>query len=295
MKPANFNYKRATDLKDALALLAEFGPRARVLAGGQSLMPMLNLRLAQPEIIVDIAGLTELQGIDHTSDLRVGALVKQRDAELSPTLISVCPLVPRALRYVGHPPIRHQGTLGGSIAHADPSAELPAIMIAMDAEFVIASATNQRIVPATEFFVSAFTTTLRPDELLVQIILPIEKPRQGSAILEISRRSGDFAQAGIVIVLCASSDGALEDVRLVGFALGSTARRLRQVEATLEGTMPDESSVARAREMLDAEVGATDDIHATAGYRRHVLGVIFERALTAARADSMTGRNGRQR
>jgi carbon-monoxide dehydrogenase medium subunit len=287
MKPAPFLYHRADDFDDALAVLSEMGSSARVIAGGQSLMPLLNLRLARPELLLDIARLDELRSHSRVQEqIRIGALMRQRDAELSETLQESCPLIPRALRHVGHPAIRQRGTLGGSIAHADPAAELPAVMLALDATFVVASTRGKRPVEASKFFASAFTTNLAEDELLVELVVPVSPSRSGSQILEVSRRQGDFAQAGIVATTTAATGGRLDDVRLVAFAIGSMPRRLISAEEILKGTTADDRSLAEATKALSADVTSTEDIHASASYRLEVLGTLLQRAVRAAYAEA---------
>jgi CO/xanthine dehydrogenase FAD-binding subunit len=243
---------------------------------------MLNLRIAQPDLILDISRLASLSGFELADGtLRIGVLMRQRDAELSAELGRACPLIPRALRHVGHPAIRYRGTIGGSLAHADPAAELPAVMMALGAEFVVSSMSGRRVIPASSFFISAFTTAIGEGELLTEVRIPPAPAGSGFAILETSRRHGDFAQAGVVVAL-RTKDGALADVCIVPFALDTPARRVPLTESALTGSPGDAEAVLHAVDTLRSEVTPTGDLHATAAYKHHALGVLLQRALVSA-------------
>src|SRR5579884_1140689 len=237
MKPAPFTYLRPDSLPAALAVLAERGETAKALAGGQSLVPLLNLRLARPEYVVDIGRLPGLDGIALADDgaLAVGALVTHRALGESSLVRGRAPLLAECVPLIGHPAIRNRGTVGGSLAHADPAAELPAALVALDATLRVASTRGEREVAAADFFVDLFTTALAPDELLLAARLPPPPPRTGWAVLELARRHGDFALAGAVAGLTLDRAGACEAARLVLFGVGATPVRAHDAEALLMG------------------------------------------------------------
>src|SRR5438105_3781811 len=216
MKPAPFKYIAASSLEQALSLKAEHGEEARFLAGGQSLIPAMNFRLARPSVLIDINGLNALAGIDRAkgSDIRIGALTRYHDLERHGDFMNTCPLFADALPHIAHPQIRNRGTIGGNLSHADPASELPAIAVAMDARMRIKSATGERQVAASEFFVGLLSTDIRSDEMLVDIVLPAPKPRTGACFMEVARRRGDFALAGIAAVVTLDEARRCSNVRL---------------------------------------------------------------------------------
>lgn len=288
MKPPPFDYVAPTSLEAALEALQEHGDEAKLIAGGQSLVPMLAFRLARPSVLVDLnrvepngtGGLTRLELDGDT--LVVGALARQRDVELLPGLRERCPMVAEAIELIGHVAIRNRGTVGGSLAHADPAAEWPALAVVLDAELEIAGRTGTRTVAARDFFLSYFTTVLEPDEVLTQIRVPLPSGRTGSCFLELARRHGDFALAGIGALVTLAEDGTAEDVRLGLIGLGDRPVRPAAAEAALRGRIPDEEAIADAAAAVDGEIEPTGDIHASASYRRHLAGVLTRRALTTA-------------
>src|SRR5713226_1005711 len=216
MKPAQFEYYDPTTLTEALSLLAEFGEMARPLAGGQSLVPMMNMRLARPAQVIDLNRIGELDYLKvEDGELRIGAMTRQRAIERSPIVAQGWPLLKEATRYIGHVQIRNRGTVGGSLAHAFPSAELPVVMTALDASLVLRSSQSERIIPAMEFFVDAMTTALKPSELLVEIRVPQWPSETRWAFQEISRRYGDFALMGLAGLLTVAADGTIDRARLV--------------------------------------------------------------------------------
>ena len=216
MKPAPFKYIAASSLAHALSVKAEYGDEARFLAGGQSLIPAMNFRLARPAVLIDINGLTDLAGIDRTNraELRLGALTRYRDLERDSDFLKTYSLFADALPHIAHPQIRNRGTIGGNLSHADPASELPAIAVAMDARMRIKSATGERQVAASEFFVGLLSTDIRSDEMLVDIVLPAPKPRTGACFMEVARRRGDFALAGIAAVVTLDEARRCSNVRL---------------------------------------------------------------------------------
>ena len=287
MKPAAFDYHAPATLSEALGLLAELGDEARPLAGGQSLVPLMALRLSRPAHLVDLNGVGELGSVEAGTDggLTIGALVRQRVAERSATVAERSPLLAEALPFLAHPAIRSRGTIGGSVAHADPAAELPAVCAALDAELVARSTGGERRLPAAEFFVSHFTTGLGPAELLTEVRFPALPPRTGCAFDEVSRRQGDFALVAAAAVLSLDG-GVIADARLAFAGVGSTPVRATAAEARLRGEQPDEKLFDAAAVDVAAALDPPADLHATARYRRHVAALLTRRllALAAVRA-----------
>lgn len=271
MKPAPFRYMRPATLDEALQALAEHGDEARVLAGGQSLIPQLCLRLARPAVVIDVALLDELRGITRDGDaLRIGAMTRYREAERSSAVRSACALIEHALRWVAHPQVRNRGTVGGSLAYADAAAELPGVAVALEAELIANSTRGRRTLSAAEFFRGPFESALEPDELLVAARFPVLGADARCAFLESAPRSGDSAIAGIAAV-------AAPDVRLAAIGVGPTPVRLRGVEGALrQGATLDEAAALAA-----SEVSPPADVRADAEYRRTLVAVLVRRALQA--------------
>jgi CO/xanthine dehydrogenase FAD-binding subunit len=284
VKPAPFDYFDPTTLPEALDLLEQYGDEGKVLAGGQSLLPLLYMRLAQPRYLIDVnrvAGLADVRVDDDT--LCVGALARQRAVERSPLVHARWPLIVEALRLVGHSQIRNRGTFGGSVAHADPSAELPAIVAVLDGEVRAASKDGERTMAADEFFLTYLTTALAANELLVEVRLPAPPVRSGWAFLEISRRHGDFALVGIACLLALDDDGRhVAAARLAFTGVGGTPLRAREAEAALVGELAEPAAFARAGELAQDAAEPDADIHASADYRRHLVGVLARRGLALA-------------
>ncbi len=293
-KPPPFDYRSPDSLEEALALLAEHGDEARPLAGGQSLVPLLALRLARPEVLVDIARVRGLDGISRTDGhVEIGATVREAVAERSGDVKDSVPLLAAALPLIGHPAIRSRGTVGGSLAHGDPAAELPAVALATGAEMVATSAAGTRTIPAAEFFVSYFTTALEADELLTSVRFPVALPGSGSAFEEAARRHGDFAMVGVAAMVTLS-DGVLGEVALTMTGVADTPVRVTAAEAALRGAPVGPAGVdpAALGEAAAAASGAIDppsDLHGTSAYRRHVAGVLVRRAVTTAAAGAGLG------
>ncbi len=284
MKPAQFDYLCPRTVDEAVDLLARHGDDAKVLAGGQSLVPLMNMRLARPAVIIDInriAGLEYLR--EEHGVLRLGALTRQRAAERSPLVADRCPLLRDALRLVGHVQIRNRGTIGGSIAHADPAAELTAILVALDGEITVRSARGTRVIPAADLFVTYLTTSLDPRELLVEVRIPALPRGAGWSWMEIARRHGDFALAGVGVVLTVRR-GAIAEARIALTGVGPTPVRAARAERLLVGRAPSEALWGEAAEAVRAAVTPEGDIHASAEYRTHVSGVLAQRALREAAA-----------
>jgi aerobic carbon-monoxide dehydrogenase medium subunit len=260
-----------------LETLAEHGDEAKVLAGGQSLVPLLNFRFARPSVLVDLGNVSALAGIERRDGMMsIGAMTRQRVAELSPELREACPLIAQALAWVGHLQIRHRGTIGGSLAHADPAAEMCAVALATDAEMVVRGRAGDRIVPAADFFEGPFTTALTPEELLIEIRFPV-MPEARTTFLELARRSGDFALSGVAVVNRGTPGAAR--VALAAIGVGGSAVRLRDAEAAIEGRHLTEDVFREAAEAASNAVNPPSDLHADSGYRRELLGVLVTRAL----------------
>lgn len=291
MKPPPFGYDDPATVEETLDLLARHGDAARILAGGQSLVPMLNFRLARPGRLIDINRVSELSRTGAAPDggLRLGALVRQRSLERSAVIRDRCPLLAQAVPLVGHPQIRTRGTLGGSLAHADPAAELPAVMVALDAHLTLRRAGATRTVAAAEFFVAALTTVLGPDELLAEVALPPWPPRTGASIHEVAKRHGDFALGGVAATLTLDPQGRVGGARVVCFGVGEHPVRAIDAEHSLVGGAPSSAAFVGAGRLAAAWVTPTDDIHASAAYRRRLAGVLTARALAGALAQ-ITGR-----
>jgi carbon-monoxide dehydrogenase medium subunit len=290
MKPAPFTYHRPADLDTLVATMAELGDDAKVLAGGQSLVPLLALRLASPPHLVDIGRVLALQSVEvrrpagsaATGHLVIGANVTQRSIELDPDLVERVPLLADALPLIAHPQIRNRGTVCGSIAHADPAAELPAVALALDARIVVRSARGTRTIDASDFFVSYLDTALEPDEVVLAVEFPLATPRSGAAFREISRRHGDFAMAGVAASLTLDHNGRISDARLALSGVASIPLRAGAAEAALIGAAPGDETFLAAASEATVLLDPPDDIHATAAYRKHIAGVLVRRALRAA-------------
>jgi CO/xanthine dehydrogenase FAD-binding subunit len=283
VKPAPFGYHRPATVAEAVALLDALQDDVKVLAGGQSLVPLMNFRLSVPAELVDINGIAELTGHDVTGDvLRLGALTRHHELERSATVRGAAPLLALAAPYIGHPQIRSMGTLGGSLSHADPAAELPGIMLALDARMVAASARGERIVPAAEFFVSHFTTALEPDELLTAVEVPVAAERTGHAFLEVAARYGDFALVGAGAAVTVDEDGAITEARIGCTSVAPTPVRAAAAEELLRGATPDADVLAEVERVVAGALEPTPELKASAAYKRRTAGVLVARAVRQA-------------
>ena len=283
MKPAPFEYVAPHSVEEALAALQQNIPDGRILAGGQSLMPLLNLRLTKPKILVDLNGISALEGIRETAgSISIGAMTRQRRVERASLVQERCPVLAEAIRHIGHVAIRHRGTIGGSLVHADPAAELPAVALALEAKFEVARDGIDRTIPAEEFFIDYLTTALAPDEILRQIVFPIVRPSSGYALEEVTRRHGDFAIAGVVAIVDVNDAGKIADARVALFGVASSPVRARKVEGALIGQEPDEDTIPGAAALVEDFLDPPGDIHASSAYRKHVAAVLTARALKRA-------------
>jgi carbon-monoxide dehydrogenase medium subunit len=281
VKPAPFTYVRARTLDEAVAWLARGGGEARILAGGQSLVPLMNMRLVRPATVVDINAVPGLAQIQATAagGVRLGALVRHADLAAAPLARARAPLLAVAAAHVGHRAIRNRGTLGGSLAHADPAAELPAAALALDARVIVAGPRGERAIAAAEFFHGLFATALGGDEVLTAVELAA--PPEGWGFAEVARRAGDFALAGVAAALRGGA-GTCREARLVAFGAGDRPLRLPPAETLLRGAPVDDALARRAGEAAAAACAPADDVHASAAYRRHLVAVLTERALREA-------------
>ena len=283
MKPAKFDYHTPVTIDDALAILERYQGEARVLAGGQSLVPMMNFRLATPAAIIDlnrIPGLAKVEAINGM--VSIGAMARQRQVEFAPLVAKELPLLTEALRWVGHLPTRTRGTIGGSIAHADPAAEIPMVLQALAGEVVARGPQGERRIAAPDLFLSPLTTALSPDEILTEVRFPVMPPEACHAIEEFSRRKGDFAIAAIAVMLVRDGERCTM-ARLATAGIGPVPVRLPDAERILEQRGLGEAAVAAAAQRAAELVEPMSDHNASADFRRHLTGVLARRAVLKAR------------
>jgi carbon-monoxide dehydrogenase medium subunit len=280
MKASAFSYARATSVVNALELLVAYGDRAKVLSGGQSLMPAMNLRLISPEFIVDIGELTELRGIDVNGDtLKIGALTRHVDLQRSPEVATHAPLLTEAIAEVAHPAIRNRGTIGGSLAHADPASELPACMVALNATILINGPKGDRRVAAGDFFKGIYETDLSPQELLIAIELPVRRKNSAHFFQEFARRQGDYAIAGLAAQAIVE-DGKFRDLRMAFFAVADRPLLTKAAKA-LVGVSITPAVLSRASVALGDELDPQEDQQASASMRRHLATLLMTRGVAA--------------
>jgi carbon-monoxide dehydrogenase medium subunit len=281
MKAPAFDYLRAASRAEALSALAQHGESAKLLAGGQSLVPALNLRLLAPEILIDLNEVPELKGVSvENGRLRLGALTRHSELERSALIREHAPLLAEAIRHVAHPAIRSRGTIGGNLAHADPASELPACAVALGAELVIAGQGGERRVAADDFFEGVYATNLAPDDILVAIEFPLAAPTRRHAFLELSRRMGDYALVGIA---CTAdyAGGALRDLKPVFFAAGPRPTLAVRAAEALDGKPLDSAALDAAVEALGQDIEPEGDLQISAATRLHLARTLFRRAVAA--------------
>jgi len=290
MKPPRFDYLAPRSLDEALDLLARHGEQARVLAGGQSLVPLLNFRLVRPGYLVDLNDVPGLAGIRvDDGRLVIGAMTRQRAVEMSTLVRERCPLLAEAMPQIGHVQIRNRGTVGGSLAHADPAGELPAVVAALGGELVLRSARGQRVLGPAQFFVGYLTTAAAPDELLVEARVPVAPPRTGSAFLEVSRRHGDFALVGVAATVTVDAGGVCTAAAVALTGVGPTPVVAREAARALVGVEPGPPAFEEAARRVAGSVEPDSDLHASSEYRRHLAGVLTRRALERAAGRAASG------
>jgi carbon-monoxide dehydrogenase medium subunit len=282
MKPPAFEYVAAGSVEEAVSLLAQHEGDAKVIAGGQSLVPMLNFRLLAPAVLVDVNRIPGLAGVEeHEGGLRIGALTRHHTLETSELVKARVPVLHDAMQFVAHLAIRNRGTIGGSLSHADPAAELPTMAVLLDAEIVAHGPNGARTIAAQDFFESALATTLEDDEIVTEIRLPALPAQTGWAFEEFARRSGDFGIAGVGVTL-SLADGKVGEARIALLGVAQTPMRAGAAEALLQGKGRDDDLIAAAAEAARKAAEPEDDLHGSADYRRHLVGVLVRRALVAA-------------
>ena len=291
MKPAAFEYHRPDDTDEALALLAEHGYDAKLLAGGQSLVPAMNFRLAQPAVLIDLNRIRPLDYIAQVNGgLRIGAMTRQAATERSSLVATNAPLLAETLPFVAHAQIRNRGTVGGSIAHADPAGELGAVMLALGAVVYLRGPNGTRAVPADEFFTGLFGTALEADEMLTEVEIPSAAPGTGWAFDEISRRHGDYALAGLAAAVDVDQDGRCTAARIALLGVGDAPLLAREAAAALAGQLPTEDAIRAAADAASQrDVDPPGDIHASPAYRRALTEVLVRRVLPRAFARAGRG------
>jgi CO/xanthine dehydrogenase FAD-binding subunit len=292
MKPAPFKYLAPTSVEEALSHLAEFGYDAKVLAGGQSLIPTMNFRLAQPAVLVDLNRVAELFHINPANNggLLIGAMTRESQVEHDPLVAERAPLLTETMPHIAHEQIRHRGTFGGCMAHADPAAELPTVAVALKASMKVRGQGGERWVPADEFFLSLFTTVLMPDELLVEVAVPAMPARTGWSFQEVARRHGDYALAGVAAMVTLDKKDQCAEARLVYVSVGDRPENAPQATAALKGQALTPEAIEAAAELAaTADTNPGQDIHASVEFRRHLVKVLTRKALTQAAARAKGG------
>ena len=289
MKPPPFRYRAPSSVDEALDALAEAGDTGKVLAGGQSLVPLLNMRLAAPRVLVDVNGVAGLDVVEVDDDaVRVGATVRQADLERHAGATAAVPLLHEALGHVAHPVIRNRGTVVGSIAHADPAAELPAVLALLDGTVQVRHGGGTRDVAAADFFLGPLESALAPGELATAVTFPRPAPRTGTAFVELARRHGDYAMAGVTVAVTVGDGDAVADARAAFIGVGGVPVVV-DLAGDCVGQPATDLDVAPAVATARGRIDPMDDIHASADYRRHLAGVLLGRALTTAAARAVGG------
>jgi carbon-monoxide dehydrogenase medium subunit len=285
MKPGRFEFHRAESVEEAVSLKARYEGEASVLAGGQSLVPMLNFRLARPRALVDLNGIADLAGISvRDGAVHVRAMTRQRDLERHSDATAACPILSGALGHVAHQVVRNRGTVGGSIAHADAAAELPAALLAVDGRVRVQGAAGERTIEAEDLLEFHMSTSLEPDEVLVEVEFPTLPPRTGAACKEVARRHGDYALAGVCAALTLGGGGRVERARLAYFGVAPTAVRAPEAERLLAGAAAEPEAFAAAGHAACELVDAIDEEQASVAYRRRLVDILTRRALEEAYA-----------
>lgn len=285
MKPAPFEYRRPGTVEEVIQLLAEYGDEAKLLAGGQSLIPTMNFRLAQPAVLIDLNRVNGLDSLEEEADggLRVGAMVCQATAERSALVAERAPLMAETLPFVAHAQIRNRGTIGGNLAHADPRSELPAVMLALGARVRVRGPDGERSIGADDFFSGFFATALEEGELLTEVVLPPPVSGGGQAFREVSRRQGDYAMVGVAVSVVCDGAGRCDEAKIALLSVGSRPMLAEQASACLVGERPSGAAVVAAGHAAgNGDIDPQADMHASVAYRRHLATVLVRRALTAA-------------
>ncbi len=289
MIPASFEYEVATDVAHAIQLLASSGGEAKVLAGGQSLIPLMKFRLAQPASLIDITRIAGLSGIRENGELQIGALIREADLEKNAIIRQRYPIIADTAAVVADPLVRNMATIGGNLAHADPANDHPATMLALRASVVAQGSKGERVIPIDDFFLDTFTTALRPDEILVEIRVPKPAARSGGAYLKLERKVGDFAIVGVAAMVRLDESGKIAAASIGLTNVGLTAIRARNAEEKLRGQAPDDKALAAAGAAAAAESQPVSDLRGPAEYKRDVVRVLTQRAIRKAVARAKGG------
>ncbi|GIO19554.1 molybdopterin dehydrogenase [Oceanobacillus oncorhynchi subsp. incaldanensis] len=291
MKPAAFSYLCPSTLEEAMDLLTEYGDEGKIIAGGQSFVPILNMRMSEPEYLIDIHLLKELEGIRLEDNvIKIGALTTQRNLEENVLIKEKFPVLEQAVKFIGHVQTRNRGTVGGSVAHADPSAELPLSFLALNAEIIVQSASATRTADINEFFLTYLTTDMMPDEILTEIRVPIQQPK-GYAFEEFSRRHGDFALVSVVCLLSTDDDAKIDSVRLVLGGIDAVPVLAEEAMDLLIGKEPTEKVLEEAAELAIENADPDEDLHASIDYRLHLAKTLTKKAIQKAYNMERGGRN----
>lgn len=284
MKPAPFEYHAPVSLEQALELKAQSGEDAKLLAGGQSLVPAMNFRVVQPGVLIDLNRVSELSYIrEEKKAIRVGAMARERHLEFDPVIEKRAPLLHEAVPFIAHPQIRNRGTIGGSLVHADPAAELPVLMLALNARMKAKNISRERWIEAKDFFVGMFTTALEPDEILVEIEIPFMPPRAGWSFMEVAPRAGDYALMGVAAQVTLDEAGKCKEARLVYLNAGEPPLEAREATQLLEGEPPNDILIEETAALAsEKEINPFGNVHASAEFQRHLAKVLTKRTLQQA-------------
>lgn len=284
MKPAPFEYYAPDSIEQVVELYSQYGGEAKILAGGQSLVPALNFRVVQPSALIDLNRVAELSYIREDKDvIRLGAMARERHLEFDASIERHAPLLHEAVPFIAHPQIRNRGTIGGSIVHSDPAAELPVLMTALNARLKAKNASGERWVDAKDFFVGMFTTALEPDEILVEIELPFSPPRTGWSFMEVAPRAGDYAMMGVAVLVTLDENGNCQKAKLVYLNAGEGPVEATEAAGSLEGQSIDDKLIKSAAEHASQqEMSPFGNMHASAEFQRHLAKVLTQKALQQA-------------
>lgn len=283
MKPSAFEYFAPNTVKEAVGLLEKYEDEAKILAGGQSLVPIMNFRLGRPEVLVDINGIKDLDYINEEGEaLLIGSLTRERDLELSPLVKKKCPILAEAVSFIGHVPIRNRGTIGGSLVHADPSSELPTVICCLNGEMKVVGPSGERVLAPEEFFLTYLTTSLEPSEILIEVRVPTLPQNTAWSFVELTRRSGDFAIVNVATVLFMKDDGVCREARISLGGVAPTPVRAEEAEELLSGQVITEELIKEAGEEAAEATETEPDYHASAEYRKDMARVFVQRGLHEA-------------